>query len=327
MTHRRQLLKKYWQGNLSPEEYNLLIEDFRQHPNHPEFVWLHQHIWQNTKDSELLSPDASQRLLTNFQVKRAGPESVESTKRISPQWFMAAAVSSLMILGTIVWFLLDRTSLVVHDTSYGELQTVILPDSSEVILNANSSISYTTQWDNQAKREVWLDGEAYFSVTHTQNNQPFLVHINDGLQVEVLGTEFNIRERRTKAEVTLHEGSVQLEIHDQEDILRTLEMHPGEMVVVSEENQQVEQKEVNVDQHATWRDYKMVFRDLSLSQVAQRLEDIYGITISIESQELSETILTGAFPTQNLDMVLSSLQTIVSMEIEKNNNHIMFKPL
>ena len=51
------------------------------------------------------------------------------------------------------------------------IKTILLPDSSLITLNANSTLSYNNNWNSTAPRKVWLNGEAYFSVTHQQNNQ------------------------------------------------------------------------------------------------------------------------------------------------------------
>jgi ferric-dicitrate binding protein FerR (iron transport regulator) len=71
-----------------------------------------------------------------------------------------------------------------------------LPDNSTVILNANSSLRYQENWEAELLREVWVDGEAFFSVVHTHNHQRFRVNVTDDLKVEVLGTEFNVKDRR-----------------------------------------------------------------------------------------------------------------------------------
>ncbi|MGD1895272.1 MAG: FecR family protein [Cyclobacteriaceae bacterium] len=131
----------------------------------------------------------SRQLEAAFQAKR----NAQRGKIRQLIWYRAAVVSGLVLTAALVWFLLKADSLTEYATDYGEIRTLTLPDSSRVTLNANSAIHYAAKWDVDVAREVWLDGEAYFSVTHTQNDQPFIVHVTDGLRVNVLGTEFNVK--------------------------------------------------------------------------------------------------------------------------------------
>ena len=135
---------------------------------------------------------------------------LKSRRRV---WLAAASIAALLLIGAALWFTNRNTeSSLVFATNYGEMKTLTLPDDSKVILNGNSSIRFKSNWDKNEPREIWLEGEAYFNVTHvnkdTSQIQPFerfLVYTND-LTVEVLGTSFNIRKRRGKTEVVLEVG-------------------------------------------------------------------------------------------------------------------------
>jgi transmembrane sensor len=80
-------------------------------------------------------------------------------------------------------------------TEYGKLKQVLLPDSSSIVLNANSKIEYDKNWSKGKRREVWLEGEAFFDVRHLNQDttqvstyDQFVVHTED-LDVEVLGKQ------------------------------------------------------------------------------------------------------------------------------------------
>lgn len=85
-----------------------------------------------------------------------------------------------------------------YATQYGEQRVVELPDHSVVSLNANSTLRFRNDWSQaNTLREVWLDGEAFFSVQKQEGAAgpaKFIVHTND-LDVEVLGTRFNVSNR------------------------------------------------------------------------------------------------------------------------------------
>lgn len=323
MKYRDDLIRKYQTRQLSKEEWAWLADDLRQHPDHPAYEPILQQLWQETASTKRLSPGDSQRLMRVFQERRQA-YSKKPVRRFRV-YYQAAAVSGLLLVGAIIWFFLRSNPLVEHTVGYGEVQTLVLPDSSVVTLNANSTIRYATDWKAEEIREVWLDGEAYFSVVHTQHDQPFIVHVTDDLRVNVLGTEFNVKDRRNEAAIVLYEGEINLAIDRSLAPMETIKMKPGDLVEVPKGAGHVEKKVINPERYLAWRDRMMIFEKEPLQKIARQLEDIYGVTISIEHNSLANTRLTGALPTENLETVLVSLQALMPMQVERNEKRIVFK--
>ena len=107
----------------------------------------------------------------------------------------------LLLIGALIFWRLKAPGRYTVNTDYGKISRLVVPDSSVVVLNANSTIKYEKKWDKNAPRELWLNGEAFFDVKHLDNDhkienyERFIVHTNN-TTVEVLGTSFDIRERR-----------------------------------------------------------------------------------------------------------------------------------
>ncbi|MGY0037373.1 FecR family protein [Pedobacter sp. NJ-S-72] len=147
-------------------------------------------------------------------------------------FFKIAAILTGLVIGTGLFFYIAKKSenmaLLTVSVPYGQTKTLLLPDSSTVILNANSSVKYPEKWDKQ-DRQVWLTGEAHFQIKHIEpQNQlpvPFTVHANL-TDVNVLGTVFNVDSRTDSTLVTLVSGKVALKLQDQ-----SLTMSPGEYAV------------------------------------------------------------------------------------------------
>src|SRR5690606_10326257 len=114
-------------------------------------------------------------------------------------------------------------------TSYGEIIEVILPDSSHVVMNGNSTMTMAKNWYSDRPREVYLDGETIFSVRKSKDHQKFIVHTSDDFNVEVLGTEFNVFARESKTRVVLNSGTVQLNIN-QSSLSDQVKLSPGDML-------------------------------------------------------------------------------------------------
>jgi transmembrane sensor len=131
--------------------------------------------------------------------KTAGQQPIlaEAENRFRIWRRMAAAVALLLLTGTVYLFVQRYNQEVRYTTGYGNTQKVTLPDGSVVTLNANSTLSFHPRWSSQQPREVWLQGEAFFCVEEKPGggNAKFRVHTSY-LNVEVLGTQFNVKERR-----------------------------------------------------------------------------------------------------------------------------------
>jgi ferric-dicitrate binding protein FerR (iron transport regulator) len=134
----------------------------------------------------------------------------------------------LIAAGLGVWSYL-RAGENAHTTHYGETARIKLPDGSMVVLNAHSTLTYN-DWSEGQTREVWLNGEAFFEVQKKHDatgRVKFVVHTGD-LNVEVLGTRFNVSNRGLRTQIVLEEGKVRLRYEQETE--KVIDMQPGELV-------------------------------------------------------------------------------------------------
>jgi ferric-dicitrate binding protein FerR (iron transport regulator) len=204
-------------------------------------------------------------------------------------------------------------------TSYGQNKTIQLPDGSVVILNANSTISYNPEWASDQPREIWLKGEAFFSVTHKVNSQKFIVHTDD-LDVQVLGTKFNVNTRRENTRVILNSGKVKLYLANETS--KIVEMKPGEMVNFSKKAEHLDKQIVKASRYSAWVEKKLVFEDTSIKEIAQVLEENYGMKVKFLDPELSKLTFTGTIDSGNIDLLLTILQKTFNISIIKKEDTI-----
>ena len=241
------------------------------------------------------------------------------------------------------WFIFlfnqDTKKLVDIGTPFGETKAVELPDGSTVTINANSRLSYAANWQTEGDREVWLDGEAFFSVTHTADNQRFIVHTNQ-IDVEVLGTEFNVKNRRSKTEIMLASGKVKLTANIKENVqepatrshddspgsetgtARTMIMNPGELVEFSEETKGFKTKIVSPEKYAAWVDNEWVFDQSSLREAIQILEDYYGYEITLTAPAMKDAIFTARVASHDVDVLLEIIAESFELKVSKKQNVI-----
>lgn len=224
------------------------------------------------------------------------------------RWSSAAGI--LLLLGVVGFYFFNKEPLMQdYTTGNGERQTLKLPDSSVVQLNANSTLHFFPEkWSDGLQREVWLEGEAYFEVQKKAVGTRFIVHAGD-MQVAVLGTRFNVRARGEKTEVVLAEGKVELAVAQQKII-----MQPGDRVAYSKSDGNVETKRVKASDYAAWKDGIAVFNS-SLREVVKELEIRYGISFRIENEALKNRHIQLSAPADNLEQVLHILELMYPEEI------------
>lgn len=244
-----------------------------------------------------------------------------ATRAQGRMWYKVAAVLLVAVAALVYSFITVWPKTVEIQTGYGESRTLFLPDSTKVTLNANSTLRYTEGFHQQ--RQVWLDGEAFFSVVHQPNHDNFLVHTPE-LKVEVLGTRFNVNSRRGTSQVVLEEGKVKLNIaHTQPEA--AIEMKPGEMVAVNAQTHQVDKKEVTVDTYVAWKNNRLTFVSTSLQDIARLLEDNYGYQVVFAEDSLKQKLFTGSSSVDNLQELLQKLNHIFNLDIKQDGKKLIIQ--
>ncbi|WKN44035.1 FecR family protein [Tunicatimonas pelagia] len=241
-------------------------------------------------------------------------------------WYYAAASLSALAIAAAVWLYLVQTTIQTYQTAYGETRELLLPDSSVVTLNANSTLAYNPA-DFQEHRVVQVAGEAYFAIKKQHDPQgaltSFIVN-TEALAVEVLGTEFNVNTRRARTQVVLTEGSVKLQL-PAEAVETPIYMNPGDMVTYQPEIQKIQQTLVNPALHTAWKRSELVFEDTPVREIIYVLEDTYGLTITLEDESVAHRKYTGTFHEPDPEIILLALKTLFNLEINRNGNVIILQ--
>ncbi len=234
-------------------------------------------------------------------------------------WYWAAAVVSGVSLILFTYNFYNKR-VIFRSTGYGETARIILPDSSAITLNGNSEIEYPSHWDNDQSRKIKLRGEAFFAVKHKLNNQKFIVETADTIQIEVLGTEFNISDRKQHIEVVLLSGKIRLNVQHQLGPNDSLILKPGESVYIHPNNSLVHRKHIDPAVAVSWTSDKLLFDNTPVREICERLKDTYGYKIKSSDQSVLDQRVTGSVPNQNIDQVLSGLEAILAVKFTKEAN-------
>lgn len=336
-------------SNFSVEDF-IMDENFQEWVKHPTTEnklywekWLSHHIYKAHTVQQarliILSMDFKKTggkdipkdlLLENIQSTIKNQSAIPEVNQknthlnrtfINLYYLIAASFIGLLISSIPLYFLINQ-STENYSTNYGEIRNITLPDGSTMVLNANSSIQFNNNWESGKDREVWLEGEAFFDVSHKKNNQKFLVW-TDHFKVEVLGTEFNVNTRRNNSKIVLNSGKIKLNRKGLSN--DEIYMDPGELVEFSGDDKKITKKTVDPEQLSAWKNHQLVFKATRLNDIAQTLEDNYGWEIIFEEEIIKTYQFTGTVSTENIDDLLFTISEAFNIEILEENKQMIFK--
>lgn len=223
-------------------------------------------------------------------------------------------IAAVLVLGLGIWFTYNKTNLVMYYANNGTRTSFVLPDNSEVTLNAGSQITYK-RWNWNSNRNLNLKGEAFFKVA---KGEKFTVHTTLG-KVSVLGTQFNVKSRDTRLDVSCFEGKVAVSYGNQ-----TEKITKGQSISV-EKDQKINLLKINQTQ-PYWLNNKLFFEKVRLKDLLQEVERQFNVTIKY-NQNISDQLFTGELPANNLSLALKMISTTYGIKIDKkaNNNYELIK--
>jgi transmembrane sensor len=283
-----------------------------------------------------LDADRKAAMWAHIQAEKDAPElEIAYVNPNRTLWRRLAVAATFLLLATGLWFFSGKVDPSVSnpilaqkkvETQFQQRKQVTLPDGSLVTLNADSKLRIADNWGDASTREVWLEGEAFFEVTKKPNTgaAKFVVHTNQ-LDVEVLGTAFNVKARRGSTEVVLQSGKVNLKKLNKEII----EMKPNDRVQVVD-NQIVNAipvvvQKVETEKFTAWTNGKIIFDNSPLSDIANAIEDHFGYKVKIVNKELLDTRYTGELLTDMPDVFFKILATTLEIDVELDGKNMVIK--
>lgn len=200
--------------------------------------------------------------------------------------------------------------------------TLCLSDGSKVWINSDSELRFPARF-SEDERLVYIRGEAYFEVSHSEI--PFKVLYND-MEIQVLGTAFNVMayEDEPMVETTLVRGSVRVNIGDTN--AKSVLLEAGEQLGYSEKSKKIKKKTVNVNNYIAWKDKTFVFADETIDVISRKLSRWYNVEIDIISPEISKEVFFGVLPKyENISSILDMLKKVKDIDYEITKEKVIIK--
>lgn len=198
----------------------------------------------------------------------------------------------------------------------GEYQ-LVLPDGSKVWMNAASSLKFPTRFAGK-ERIVYLTGEAYFEVV-SNSLQPFKVMVENEMEVQVVGTHFNVMAYTDESAIktTLAEGKVIIKTNT-----NSTSLVPAQQAVLFRESKQTEVKKVDIDKEIAWKNGMIEFYDDGLPYIMRQLARWYDVEVSFEGMVPGGTY-SGSIPRKALLSEVMQILSIAGIKYKLNNKQII----
>ena len=327
----KNILFEHFAGRTTPLQ-RIVISEWLQASENQEVYYQWLEDYENTFPQILADKDEAKKVFFDKIYSESNTKIVQNVieeeifedyqepiKIWKKSWFKWA-IAAMLFLSFGMTFYIQRDNIFYknYQTAYGETQTINLPDGSRVTLNANSILRLKRFGFVSAPiREVFLDGEAEFSVKHKSDNQRFIVKTSQKLEVEVLGTEFSVFARTRGSKVVLTKGKVKVNYgvgKQQHSIM----MKPGDLVSLDKKGE-VKLKEIqNVKVYTAWKSHRFIFDNTSLEEITYQIEENFGVHIKINSANLANRTVTGTFSAEQADDLIAILQELLNLQYEKN---------
>ena len=297
------------------------IEDWLTVPKnqHQYYVWLEEFERKN-----LIWDANSNEEFHKIKLKISDKENAEKdviyplqTHRFDYKKLSITAMIAGVVLICGVFFK-DEIIFKTYATTYGSKENIVLDDGSVVNLNSNSKLIVPRFGFGDNSREVSLIGEAFFRVTHTKSHQKFVVKTDQNFRIEVLGTEFDVFNRKDRKQVVLEKGKVKVFYGSENE---QITMKPGDKVTMNQKGNTILEKTKNPNSYSSWRKNLFVFDKTSLTEVAQLIYQNFGHEV-VFSNALADKTLSGEIEAKNEQELLDALSEVFDLKIVRKENKI-----
>ena len=306
------IIVTYLSGKANDKEISNLEDWIKLSAQNREYYLQIKNIWESSGNqfnpSDISTEKALQNVVRQFDNQQPG---------FWYYWQRVAAILVIpLIVGGIAWgsflgFGGKSDSAVVYNevtAAYGTRSALKLADGSKVWLNSGSSLTYPDKFVNH-KRVVKLIGEAYFEV-HADKSQPFIVEAKT-VSVTATGTKFNVKAyaKGSKIQVSLASGKVSVKkLNDESNASTIAELTPNQNLIYDQISDQKMVENEDVYRYIAWKDGKLIFRNESLSEIADKISQLYNVDIELQGKNLDDYKFRATFQDESLGEILKLLK-------------------
>lgn len=283
-------------------------------------------IWEESKKLEpqnVVDTDEAWARLMNRVAQEEHNTHTAAPARSIPLW----SPRSLMRVAAMLVLMVGAGWLIYTVTDSGDQMTVassdkvlkhVLPDGTTVTLNKNSSIAYAGKFEGKT-RNVKLTGEAFFDVTPNKQ-KPFVIDAGNS-SVTVVGTSFNVKNRKDITEVIVESGIV--EVAKKQKAVRLM---PGQKATVTEASDAPVMEQTTDVLYNYYRTGEFVCNGISLYKLIPILNEAYNTHIELGDAKLGTLSVNTTLFLHDMDGAIENICLTLKLRRENRGSTIILKP-
>jgi ferric-dicitrate binding protein FerR (iron transport regulator) len=297
-----QLLRKYLNGNATAEERKFVEDYYNTFSQGSDVMATFTSEEKTALENELVKNIVGSMPRERFADPKVRPMAAR-------YWKVAAAAVVFSVLVTTAYLLLSKpeakvaaqSAVAVHANTN---RVFFLADGSSVILSAGSRLNYPSSFDGMSKREVYLEGQAFFDIQHNES-KPFIVHTGD-VTTTVLGTAFNIKAMPDESNITVTVNRGKVKVANKQTTLGIIT--PRQQITFNKQKTTSNMQLVKTDSYMEWKDETLLFDNLTIAEAAKLLEEKFNAKIEIIDESICSQRFTASFPkNESLEEALNSI--------------------
>jgi ferric-dicitrate binding protein FerR (iron transport regulator) len=309
-------------GNPTPEEQQLFDRWINEYEGNRRF---YQNLLKSHQQPKTLTDDAKERIFAKVKLHI---QPAHKTRHIHLWKYSAVASVAILIglgLGFLYFNILSNRSMAYVETKspLGIITTLKLSDSTVVHLAPGSSLRYPATFKKH-KREINLDGEAYFEVTKDKK-RPFIVHTNY-IDIHVFGTKFNVKAFGDDSNfiTTLVEGSVGVYNNKLPEAENMVKLKPNQQSIYNNITGKISLHNVDAKLYSEWKDGRTYFENETFASIVKDIERKYDVSIKIDFKELEQEKFSGLMDKRKtVYQLLDGLGQYGNFDYQVNNDTII----
>jgi len=314
----REIFIRYLKGAGNEEDRKIILQWLENQVSENEINRESQKFWDSI-EKDIATPGFNSdyllaRIYRKIKLEEVSfiSEEKSKTRFVSYLTRIAAVLAIPLLIASLYLLMLNNSSrntvsMAEIFAPYGTRTDFLLPDGTKGKLNGGSTLSFPVSFSGRT-RDVVLSGEAYFEVA-SNKQKPFIVSTKD-IDVKVTGTSFNILAYpdESTTEVTLKCGIVEVLGKGNGPEVSFGILKPNDLFIYNSLTDSVKIKEISVETRLAWIEGKLTFKYEPFSEVIQKLNRWYNVSIKIMDKKLESYIYYGTFQNETFDEVLKLLQ-------------------
>lgn len=313
------IISKYFKGSCSKNELAELIKWINSDNRNKQFFEEVKKTWEVSGNIyKHYQPDMTK----GWKVINSKISVQRKLKHTPVQWFIRIAAVIILVIGiTFLYNNIRNNSFqgkyAEHINRVEDIREIILPDSTIVTMNKNSSLKYIIH-ENKKVRRLKLNGEAYFNVK-PDKNKPFIIQTNNVI-VKVLGTSFNIKSDEN-IEVTVTSGKVAF--YDKHINFKKIILKKDDKGIYNTKRNDFIKMENDNLNFLSWKTGELQFKNEPLAEVCKVISEYYHVKIQINENNIKNISVTTKFDNQSLEEIIKVLSLTLDLQYKIDENNIV----